>query len=775
MTTASPDPGRPTAQFTGRIGNVMGASEPAWPSRPRASGKPNVIVVLLDDVGFSDLGCYGGEIDTPNIDRLASDGVQFTNFHVNPMCSPTRASLLTGLNCHNVGFGHVANSDPGFPGYFSELPDDVSTIAETLRAQGYATLLAGKWHLARDADISAVGPKHSWPCQRGFDRFFGFLDAFTNVHHPHYLVEDNHVVDIDEYPPGYYLTDDLTTKSIQMIKEVKATDPATPFFLYLAHPAAHAPLLAKPETIAKYKDRFSAGWDALRDQRFDRQKELGLFADNTALPPRNTEQVGPVPAWADVADEHRALFTKQMEVYAAMVDDVDQSIGRLRSELEAIGEWNNTIVVFLSDNGASREGEGVGTTSYYNDLAGGSGPSRTEPLSGDLDPARIAAIGGPTVMAHYPRGWAMLGNTPFRLYKTFALAGGHQVPCIVTGPGIPGDGSLRTQYQHVIDLAPTLLDLVDVTPATQRHGRDVRPMQGTSFAGVLRAPEASSTRDEQHYELGGQRAFWRNGWEIATVHLPRTPFNDDEWQLFHVAQDPTQQHDLRAEHPELLAELAGAWEHAARMGQVYPLDEGSGWRWAVRPPDIANIERAITLWPGTATVEPWRSRRLIWMKSFEISASFTTKSGDHGVLVAHGDQGGGYLLYVEDGRVRFAVNDGRGTLHNLEGPELPSGEQQVTVAVSALAGRRWSISLRLGGRSAGDVLEVPMLFPMAPFEGIDVGIDRRSPVSWDIYERHGTFAFTGTIHHVRYEPGAKAPDAPSTFLPLMRDIASQFA
>lgn len=464
-----------------------------------------------------------------------------------------------------------------------------------------------------------------------------------------------------------------------------------------------------------------------------------------------------------------------MEVYAAMLDDVDQSIGRLRNALEEIGEWDNTIIVLLSDNGASREGESFGTTSYFNDLAGDTGPLRTQPLDVDLDPTRIAAIGGPTVMAHYPRGWAMMGNTPLRLYKTFALAGGHQVPCIVKGPGIPADGSLRTQYQHVIDLAPTLLDLVDVAPATMRHGQPVRAMQGASFATALHHRDAASTRDQQHYELSGQRAFWRDGWEIASVHTPRTPFVDDEWQLFNVAQDPTQVHDLRAEHPERLAELAQAWESAARSGNVYPLDEGSGWRWAVRSPDVANLERALTLWPGTPTLEPWRSRRLIWMKSFDISASITTKPGDEGVLVAHGDQGGGYLLSIEDGHLRFVVNGGRGTLYTLNGPKTATGPQRVGVSVTAQAQRRWGIALTIDDKKVGDTLETPMLFPMAPFEGIDIGIDRRSPVSWDVFQRHGTFAFSGTIHQVRYEPGAPAPDAPSSFLPLMREIASQFA
>ena len=759
--------------FKGRIGNVMGASEPAWPDRPRAAGKPNVVVILVDDVGFADIGCFGGEIDTPNLDRIAAEGLRYTNFHVNPMCSPTRASLLTGLNCHNVGFGHVANSDPGFPGYFCELPENVSTLAEMLRAQGYSTLMTGKWHLARDADISAVGPKHSWPCQRGFDRFYGILDAFTNLHHPHYLVEDNHVVEVDRYPNGYYLTDDLTDKAIKLIKETKATDAGKPFLLYLAHPGAHAPLLAKAPDIAKYEDRYRVGWDVLREQRFARQRELGVIPAHAELAPRNTEPTGVVTPWAELTEAQRELYARHMAVYAAMVDAVDQSVGRLRAELESIGEWDNTVLLFLSDNGASKEGETVGTTSYYNDLKP-MGPFRDEPLPSDY--ARLQEIGGPKVMAHYPRGWAMLGNTPFRLYKTFTHAGGHQVPCIAHVPGrIADPGGLRNQYLHVIDVVPTLLDLLGFEPPATRQGEPVKPIQGRSFVPTLGEGSAPTPRAEQYYELGGNRAYMHDGWEIVTLHEPLTPFSDEEWELFDLNTDPTQVHDLRADHPDRLAELAEGWECAARANQVYPLDEGSGFRWVVRAPEVEYFEKPITLWPGTATLEPWRSRRLIWMRSFTITVDITIgAASDQGVLVAHGDQGGGYVLYVEDGRVHWAYNDGRGTMHTVDGGLLGTGRRSVLVTVNARAGRRWDVMLSVDGTDRGTLGDLPQLFPMAPFEGITVGTDRRSPVSWSMHERHGVFPFTGTLHAVRYVPGELVEDAPVKFLPFMRQMAAKF-
>ena len=756
-----------------RIGRVMGASEPWWPTRANASGKPNVVVVLVDDVGFSDVGCFGSEIHTPVLDSLAANGLRFTNFHSNPMCSPTRASLLTGLNCHNVGFGHVANSDPGYPGYWSELPENVSTIAEILRGEGYSTIMCGKWHLARDADISAKGPNHSWPCQRGFDRFYGILDAFTNAHHPHYLVEDNHVVEVDRYPDGYYLTDDLTTKAIRLIKERKANDPEQPFFLYLPHPAAHAPLLAKDIDIAKYAETYRMGWDRVRAERFARQVQTGLIPSDTRLPPRNSEPGAEVRPWDELSAEEQTLYARYMAVFAAMVDSIDQNLGRLRDALTSMGEWDDTIVIFLSDNGASREGEQVGTTSYFNDL-GAVSNNETSPRPSDLD--RLSDIGSPRVMAHYPQGWAMAGNTPFRLYKTYAHAGGHQVPFVIHWPNGGLDaGAIRNQYQHVIDIVPTLLDLLDIGAPATRHGEKTVSIQGRSFRPVLESASAPSSRSSQYYELAGHRAFMCDGWEAVTLHQPRTPFVGEHWELFDLADDPTQVDDLAAAHPDRVRALVSGWHAEAVANQVYPLDEGSGFRWAVRAPYVEQVERSITLWPGTPTLEPWRSRRLIWMRSFDVVASITMRAGDRGVLVSHGDQGGGYLVYIDGDRPVFVFNDGRGTMHRVAGSPLAPGPHEIRVAVSAGVAREWNIRLLTDGTEVGALHALPTLFPMAPFEGIDIGADRRSPVWWELAQVEGIFAYMGELHHVRYLVGEAGPMMPSKYLDVMRQISAQYA
>lgn len=745
-----------SAEFDGRIGRTVAGSESWWPPRPDPRGKPNVVIVLADDLGFADLGCYGSEIATPHLDALAARGVRLTNFHVTPMCSPTRAALLTGLNSHAAGVGHVAHSDPGFPGYAMELATDAATSAEILRDAGYATLMVGKWHLAKDSDCSDAGPRHSWPCQRGFDRFYGFLDGFTNLHHPHRLVQDNTAVEVDEYPPDYYLTDDLTDQAISMISSVKASDPSKPFFLYFAHGAVHAPLHAKAADIARYADRYREGWDRLREERFARQRELGVVQPEAVLPERNTERGNDVLPWDDLPAEQQELFARYMAVYAAMVDNVDQQFGRLMSFLESLGELDNTIVLFTSDNGASREGEATGTTGYYQHLLGATDL--------DADLARLDEIGGPTTMPHYPRGWAMASGTPFRLYKINTHQGGHSVPFVLSGPGVMS--GLRRQFAHVTDVLPTLLELVSVERPAVRAGIALQPLAGASFVPCLVSEDATSGHRDQLYEMVGHRGFYRDGWHAVTLHQPFTAFSDAEWELYDLSADPTETVNLAAAFPDRVQELAAAWEAAAQAGQVYPLDEGSGLKFMVRPPRSDVFSEPVTILPGTPTLERWRSQQLVANRSFTVSVAVA--SWGSGTLVAHGDQGGGYAVYVEDGEVRFAHNDGRGRLRVIGGPV--SGASSVEVSLVAPGGGTWSVSLSADGVPVASGEGFALLFPMAPFQGIDVGIDSKSPVVWG----RGSFPFTGELVSVTYVPGDPAPDSPAMLVPLLRELGLKF-
>ncbi|MEX1218065.1 MAG: arylsulfatase [Acidimicrobiales bacterium] len=757
------------AGFGGNVGRVFATSEPWWPDRPTApEGAPNVVIILCDDLGYADTSPYGSEIATPNIETLARNGLQYTDFHSTPMCSPTRAALLTGMNPHAAGVGTVAHSDPGFPGYAMELAPDVVTLPETLQANGYATYMVGKWHLAKDSDQSDAGPRHSWPCQRGFDQYYGFLDGFTNLHQPHRLVRDNTPVETDTYPEDYYFTDDITDAAIAMIKAGKASAPDQPFFLYVAHGAIHAPLHAKSKDIAEQKGNYAEGWDELRLRRFAKQRELNIVGDEVVLAPRNTEPNNDVEPWDELSSTQKELYARYMEVFAAMVTNVDHNTGRLLDAIDEIGELDNTIVIFTSDNGASREGEMVGTSAYMVHLVAGDDI--------DADYARLDLIGGPQTSPHYPRGWAMAGNTPFRLYKINTHAGGHTVPFFFSWKaGNLTAGELRSQYAHVSDIFPTLLELIGITALSERNGEAVKPITGSSMAPTLHSANAPAQRTEALYEMIGHRGFYRDGWEIVTLHQPFTPFSDSEWELYNLTSDRTELTNLADQEPELLTELIAAWEQAAWDGQVFPLDEGTGLKYMIRPPRTEIFYEPLSVWPNTPTLERWRSLQLIWLRSFRIEAPISVDDQTIGTIAAHGDQSGGYALYVLEGlQPTLAYNNGRGGLTTVMGPALTHGEHTLACDFEAIGNNTWRLSLSIDGTVVDDHPEVPMHYAMAPFEGISVGRDPRSPVWWDRYETHGSFHWQGKQGPVRWIPGAKVPDQPEDLVGLLRSIGAKF-
>ncbi|MEY2626916.1 MAG: hypothetical protein RJB08_675 [Actinomycetota bacterium] len=742
--------------FAGTIGQTFSKSKPSWTTKPVApDGAPNIVFVIADDLGYSDLGCYGSEIDTPNINRLAERGLRYTNFHVTPLCSPTRAAFMTGRNNHAVGMGFVANIDPGFPGYASELPANQPSLPETLRANGYSTLAVGKWHLAKDADLTETGDKNSWPLQRGFEQYYGFLEALTNFWHPHRLYEGNSVVHVDQYPDDYYLTDDLTDRAVRMMKDVKASNPSKPFFLYFAHGAVHAPLHAKPEDIAKYRGVYDCGWDELRDRRFAKQKELGLIGQDTVLPPRNSEPGEGVPAWDSLSDDQKKLYARYMEVYAGMVDNIDQSVGRLISTLEDLGELDNTVFIFTSDNGASREGNLLGARSYFRGFAGSGDNVEHRPE----DFENLDEIGGPSSWPHYPRGWAMACNTPFRLYKITTHRGGHQVPFVMSWPAkVAARGDVyRRQFTHIVDMLPTLLELVGVETLTQRNGLEADPVQGTSFVHTLESASAPTHHTEQYWECIGHRAYYRDGWEAVTFHVPRTSFDNEKWQLFDTNADPTQANDLADEMPDKVAELVAAWDAAARENKVYPLSEGVRIEHMLRPPSERVYAQTTRILPGTGTLERFRSAKLVQGRSFRIDVDWRYREGDEGIVVAHGGQDNGYVLYVEEGHLHFAQNTGLG-MKSLAPAPLATHSTSIAVEVTAPGNKTWTVALEVDGVKHPSVEGFFQPYAFLPYEGIDVGIDRRSPVSCDLYSRHGAFPFTGTINAVTYTPGAPAPD-----------------
>ena len=479
--------------FEGRIGRTLAESEPHFTSRPHPGpDAPNVVIVLLDDTGFAQFGCFGSDIDTPHVDALAAAGLQFTNFHVTPLCSPTRASLLTGRSQHAVGMRSVSNHRTGFPHQLGHITNHAATVAEVLGAQGYATFCCGKWHLAPTEDISAAGPFDQWPLARGFDRFYGFLEGETDQFHPE-LVVDNHHIDPPAGPDdGYHLSEDLVDQLLRMINDSKGVRPDRPFFAYLPFGATHAPHQAPQAYLDKYRGRFDDGWDAVRQRWYERQLALGIIPEGTQLAPRNPG----VKPWDELPDSHRRFACRLQEAFAAFLDHTDDQIGRLVDGLRQMGELDNTILIVLADNGASQEGGPFGVMhemKYFNGIL-----DDPDDVMGRLDD-----IGGPNSHTNYPWGWAQCGNSPFKWYKQNTHEGGVHVPLVVHWPdGLAADqqGTRRDQFVNVSDVVPTIYELLGVTPPEVFGGYAQLPVTGSSFAAVLADADAPATNTLQYFE-----------------------------------------------------------------------------------------------------------------------------------------------------------------------------------------------------------------------------------------------------------------------------------
>jgi arylsulfatase len=466
------------------------------------------------------------------------------------------------------------------------------------------------------------------------------------------------------------------------------------------------------------------------------------------------------------------MFARYKETYAAMVDNLDQNLGRLRDALDDLGDWNNTIIVFTSDNGASREGQSQGTAAYFRTLLGAARNVSEELVPADVE--RIDLVGGPQTMPHYPRGWAMASNTPFRLYKINAHQGGHQVPLIVSWPaGELDTATIAGGYQHVTDVFETLTDLVGIEPPDTRAGQRGPDRVGSSFRPALTDHTSPSTHPEQYYECWGHRGFYRDGWSASTCHPQRTAFSDDHWELHDLRADPTETTDVGDAHPEKLQELVDAWEDAAWANQVFPLDERSMLKETVRPPTEEPLTTGITLRPGMPSLERYRSLKLIQYRSFSVVVDVVFAPGDAGVLFAHGDQGGGYSMHVEADRLHLVYN-AYGEMTVLDCGPLDPGQREIVFELDARAGSRCDVRAVVDGERVAGADDLALLMAMAPFQGIDVGIDRRSPVSWDRYVRHGSFAYSGDLRSVSWVPGEKSPEDPLAFTQVLRDMYARY-
>lgn len=552
-TAASPAQG-----FQGAIGKTAADSRPAPLTATTAqTGSPNILYILLDDTGFADMHCYGSEIDTPHIDALAAQGLLYNNFHSKAICSPTRASLLTGRNNHAVGMRQLADEDRGYPHSRGRIPASAATVAQILQAGGYSTYGVGKWHLVPNADMRPGASREHWPLQKGFDRWYGFLSGWTDQYKPQ-LFEDNRTIPTPERE-GYHFSEDIIDKATEWLGTHRKAVPDRPFFQYIAFGATHAPIQVPKRYVDKYISTYDQGWDAIREQRYQRQKELGIIPANTKLPPRNPGD----PAWESLSAEERAVFSRFMAAYAGFMEHTDAQIGRLVDFLKQNDLFANTVIFLMSDNGGAPEaGNKGGFVRPYGDPM---------PVS-EMFP-RLKEMGQPGTQPLYQRAWAMASVAPFKFYKLWPYKGGVTTPCIVSWPkGITSPG-LRRQFLDVIDITPTALDLAGIAEPQAFRGVCQIPMHGKSIRATFNNPENPSPRDTQFFELWGSRAIYHQGWKAIGVHRPGTSFDEDRWELYHVAEDFSESTDLAAQHPERLETLKQLWWREAERNGALPLLE----------------------------------------------------------------------------------------------------------------------------------------------------------------------------------------------------------
>lgn len=703
-------------------------------------GKPNIVYIVLDDLGFAQLGCYGSNIDTPNIDRLADEGLRYNNFHTTAICSATRASLLTGMNHHTAGVNATMEFLTNHNNGIGHVHSDCATLAEILKEYGYSTFAAGKWHLAQHTELTEAGPFDNWPLGKGFDRYYGFLQAQMDQYHPR-LVQDNSPVEPPKTPEeGYHFSQDITDRAIKYIFHHKAVYPEKPFFLYLAYGAMHAPHHAPKEYIDKYKGRFDEGWDVLRDKWFKKQKELGIIPENADLTPRNEM----VKAWDELSENEKKAAVRFMEAYAGMLEHTDAQIGRLTEYLRETGELDNTVIVFLSDNGASAEGGDMGTFNNY------AGKQDVEYILEHLE-----EIGSPSSYSHYPIGWANAGNTPFPWYKMFTYSGGVKDAMIVRYPGLIKDpGTIRTQYHHVSDVTPTMLDIIGVGKPEYIKGVKQKEFQGISFCYSMKDKDAEDRRRVQYYEMLGNRAIYKDGWKAIVNHSRNASggaFEDDVWELYHVEEDYSECHNVADKYPEKVKELERAWLIEAAASGVFPLLNGTLYGSASQAYNLMrHVAKNERFEVYKNIIEPVDILRTFFTvlnnRSHVIEAVLEREEKEQGgVIFSLGNRFAGYSFYVIDNRLKFTYNRGGHTFYEaVSENELPLGRIKVAYSLKVEKDFTAAARIMVNGENAGEVLVKELNSNSDPIA--TVGGNKCTPVVPKDYSL--PFDFNGKLNEV---------------------------
>jgi arylsulfatase len=728
-----------------------------------------VLYIVLDDVGFGAMSCYGGPIETPNIDRIAAGGVRYTQWHTTALCSPTRSCLLTGRNHTMNGMACITEGATGFPSSNGHVPFENAMIPAVLGQQGYSTFMVGKWHLTAGDEMNLGSAKDHWPLGRGFERYYGFLGAETNQWYPS-LTYDNHPVEQPKSPEeGYHFTEDITDRALGFIRDLKAVAPEKPFFLYYAPGACHAPHHAPKEWIERYRGWFDTGYEKAREQTLEREKKLGIVPEDTQLPPINpigTPETRKGPAgqpfpevdytkpWDTLSDGEKRLFSHMAEVYAGFMSHADYHIGRILDYLEDTGELENTLVIVVSDNGASGEGGPDGSVNeckFFNGIP--------DDLQQNL--AMLDDLGSPRTYNHYPTGWAMAFNTPFKMWKRYEFEGGTSDPCIISWPkGIQARGEIRHQYHHAIDIVPTILEVTGVEAPEVVNGYTQSPIQGVSMRYSFDDAAAKSTRTTQFYSMLGSRGIYHEGWKAVTTHPTIAGwgnFGKDTWELYHTEVDRSELHNLAAEFPEKLQEMIALWYSEAGANQAYPLDDRTALEILLVPrPQLAGPRERYIYYPDTSEV-PEAQAVNVRNRSYVVGAEVDIPDGNaQGVIFAMGSHFGGHALYIKDRRLHYVYNFvGIVEQKVVSTEEIPTGKSVILSAAFEKQGEeprgvaQGALSLYFGETKVGEarIKTQPGFFSLTG-EGLCVGWDSGAPVT-DDYPGSMPWRFTGgTIKRV---------------------------
>ena len=752
---------KPGRAFPGVIGRTFDVSKPAWPAPNRArAGLPNVLFIVIDDTGFGHLGCYGSPINTPNLDALAADGLRYTNMHTTALCSPSRSCIINGRNHHSNGMACITEGSMGYPGSNGYIPFENGFLSEILQQQGYNTYALGKWHLTPSEATSAAGPYDRWPLGRGFERYYGFLGGDTHQYYPE-LVRDNSQTEPEKTPEeGYHLSFDLAEKARAMIADAKQVAPDKPFFMYFATGGNHAPHHAPKEWADRYKGKFDAGWDAYRAQVFKKQKELGIIPANATLSRHDPD----VQDWEKLSADERRLYARMMEVFAGFVEHTDAAIGEVIAFLKEIGEYDNTLIMVISDNGASAEGGPTGSVNenkFFNNV----------PDSLEQNLAAIDDIGGPRYFNHYPWGWTHAGNTPFRRWKRETYRGGVSDPFIVSWPkGIKARGETRTQFAHAIDMVPTVLDALGIEPPETVRGVTQSPLQGFSLKSSFDDAKAPALHVTQYFEMFGHRSLYHDGWR-AVCPWPGTSFTEsgrkfgdpisyDElikldahgWELYNLAEDCAETNNLAETERERLIAMIGMWYVEAGKYNVLPIDSRGTQRFAEQRPQIAVNRKKYVYYPGTQAVPTNAAPQLTNVQHAIYVHANVPKGGAEGALLAMGGNDGGFVFYIQDGKLTYGYNyvaDQRFKVQSdapvPEGDHIFSFEFTPTGKPDFANGKGVPATIKLfvddAQVGAGDLpVTIPLSLGLAA--GLILGCDSGSPVMEDYKP---PFRFTGTV------------------------------